>query len=103
MPTRLCIQCQRPATYRGRCAEHARHTNRATHRHRSIYNSRRWKLTRRAVLFAQPLCLHCGDIATDVDHVTPIEDCVDPYDQANLQALCHSCHAIKTKQEMTVG
>ena len=101
MPTRLCSteRCSNPATYRGRCQRHAKQRNRETHRNRSIYNSKRWKMLRRAVLFDQPLC-HCGQIATDVDHIVPIDKDGKVWDRSNLQGLCSSCHGAKTKAEM---
>lgn len=101
MPIRLCSTtgCPEPATYRGRCPDHARTHNQATHRNRHVYNSKRWKMTRRRVLFEQPLC-PCGNLATDVDHILSIEEGGDPWNQANLQALCASCHSRKTNQEV---
>jgi 5-methylcytosine-specific restriction protein A len=102
MPTRLCAEpgCPHPAHYRGRCPAHARTTNRTTHHNRTIYNSRRWQLLRRRVLFEQPICATCDDaIATDVDHITAIEAGGDPWSRANLQGLCHACHSIKTRAE----
>jgi 5-methylcytosine-specific restriction endonuclease McrA len=100
MPTRLCAwpRCGNPATYRGYCPEHARTNNQATHRNRTVYNSAKWKHTRKLVLFEQPLC-PCGDIATDVDHITAIEAGGNPWVRSNLQALCASCHGRKTRQE----
>lgn len=102
MPTRLCLtpQCPSPATYRGRCDKHSKERNRETHRNRQVYNSKRWKILRRAVLFDQPICQHCNNaLARDVDHITPIEHGGDPYDRSNLQALCPSCHGRKTRAE----
>lgn len=104
MPTRLCQErsCPSPATYRGRCAEHAQQVNKTTHRNKHIYGSKRWQLLRRSVLIQQPLCAcGCGRLSEDVDHVVPIEQGGAPYDRENLQALTHSCHAIKTKRETT--
>lgn len=100
MPTRLCTTpgCPNPTHHRGRCTTHARTNNRDTHRHRHIYNSRRWKYLRRAVIQANPLC-PCGAIATDVDHITPIGAGGQPFDPTNLQAICHTCHSVKTRQE----
>lgn len=100
MPTRLCAEagCPNPATYRGRCHEHARQTNRATHRNRRIYNSRRWQLTRRLVLHDQPICARCDNaLATDVHHIVDLEAGGDPWARANLEALCHSCHSQVTR------
>lgn len=101
MPVKLCSTrgCRAVATYRGRCREHARQRNRSTHQNRSIYNSRRWAILRRRVLFEQPLC-DCGEIATDVDHDRAIEDGGDPWARSNLKARCHSCHSRKTAREM---
>jgi 5-methylcytosine-specific restriction endonuclease McrA len=103
VPTRLCSapRCPEPATYRGRCQAHAadneRQVNRAGH---AIYRTKRWQLLRRKVLREQPLCPDpCGDIATDVDHIKSIEDGGDPWARANLQGLCHSHHAAKTRAE----
>jgi 5-methylcytosine-specific restriction endonuclease McrA len=102
MPTRLCNQprCANPATTRGRCAEHARSYNRDTHRNRHIYNSKRWKLTRRAVLLDQPICADCDQaLAVDVDHIVPLEQGGDPWARSNLAGLCRSCHGSKTRRE----
>jgi 5-methylcytosine-specific restriction protein A len=102
MPTRLCLNagCPNPATYRGRCATHARTNNRATHRNRTIYNSKRWATTRSSVLFSHPLC-PCGAIATDVHHIVDLEQGGDPWARSNLQALCHPCHSRTTRQGQT--
>lgn len=108
MPTRLCStpRCPDPATYRGRCQRHAKQRNKDTHRNRSVYNSKRWQILRRRVLFDQPLCpgldgQGCGEIAEQVDHIVAIEHGGKPFDRANLQGLCASCHGKKTKREMT--
>ena len=59
-------------------------------------NSARWRRLRAYVLAREPLCRHCGNVATDVDHISG-----DPSDnrEANLQPLCHSCHSHKTGRE----
>jgi 5-methylcytosine-specific restriction protein A len=101
MPTRLCstARCPDPATYRGYCTTHAQQRNRETHTNKSIYSSKRWQMLRRKVLFEEPLC-SCGEIATDVDHIQPIERGGQPWSRANLQSMCHQCHSIKTNAEM---
>ena len=100
MPTRLCLtpRCPNPATYRGRCQGHARTTNRDTHRNRTLYNSAKWKHTRRRILFEEPLC-PCGEIAVDVHHVQDIDDGGDPWARSNLVGLCKSCHGRVTRAE----
>jgi len=64
-----------------------------------------WRRLRNAFIKRNPFCVHCyakGMVtqATVVDHVTPHRG--DPalrLDWENLQSLCTSCHARKTKQE----
>lgn len=63
------------------------------------YRSARWRGLRLIVLAREPLCRACGAAAaTDVDHVAPVASAEDPafWREANLQPLCHSCHARKT-------
>ena len=64
-------------------------------------NTAAWQRLRDAVLCRSPLCVHCKrrgvvTLATDVDHANG-----DPSDNSrdNLQALCHSCHSLKTAEE----
>lgn len=94
--------CPKPATYRGRCREHAtkrdRDINRAGYR---IYRSKRWQITRRKQLFDHPLC-QCDDpscqlIATDVDHIVPLERGGDPWNPKNLRSLAKGCHSRITR------
>ena len=35
----------------------------------------------------------------EVDHVVPLDRSGDPWDPANLQTLCRSCHIAKTAGE----
>lgn len=105
MPIRICKAtvdghgCPNVATYKGRCPEHARERERVTHGNKHIYNTKRWLMLRRRVLFEQPLC-PCGEIATDADHIVRIEAGGEPWARANIQALCHPCHSVKTNAEM---
>ena len=102
MPIRICLHpgCPNQATYRGRCPQHNRTRNTETHRNRHIYNSKRWKMLRRRVLFEQPICAICDkELAVDVDHIRPIADGGAPFERANCQGLCRSCHSTKTRKE----
>lgn len=106
MPIRLCStpRCPSPATYRGRCAEHARQVNRDTHRNRSFYNGKRWRLAARRKKFDHPICEHCDEaLAVEVHHDPPLEVLLatgrDPYDPAVLFALCKPCHGRATRKE----
>lgn len=82
--------------------------------YRRMIHSERWRALRRQVLNAHPLCERCKaegyvTAATEVHHVTPVEDGVsiadkerlmfDPY---NLRALCRRCHTL-THTEIGMG
>lgn len=98
---RLCMKagCPDPVAYRGYCTAHAGDRKRESRRAGvAIYNTKRWRILRRRVLFEQPLC-SCGEIATDVDHVEPLADGGAAWERANLQGLCASCHSQKTRRE----
>jgi 5-methylcytosine-specific restriction enzyme A len=100
MPTRLCLEpkCAAPATYRGRCAEHARTNERNISRSGyAIYRTAKWRHTRNAILSDNPLC-PCGAIATDVHHRVDLADGGDPWARTNLEALCHPCHSRLTRR-----
>lgn len=50
------------------------------------------------------LCHNCLDhgrveMATDVDHIKPRSEGGADFDLYNMQSLCHSCHAAKTRRE----
>lgn len=70
-----------------------------------------WLRLRKAKLSACPLCERCAEegltrAATEVHHVTPVEDGLTlrekerlMFDYHNLRALCHECH-VRTHVEM---
>ena len=65
-----------------------------------LINCHRWRKLRNEQLKTNPLCAICGDIATEVHHLKPIESERDfdrmealAYDTNNLQSLCHKCHS----------
>lgn len=92
-------RCPDPPTYRGRCQRHARVRERQTRRAgKSIYNTAKWRHTRRAQLSRESLC-KCGAIATDVHHRVDLADGGDPWSPGNLESLCHSCHSKVTRRE----
>ena len=69
-----------------------------------FYDSTRWRNLRDMVIARHPLCEQCKSkglttIATQVDHILPIEEGGNPTDWTNLQPLCASCHSKKTRQE----
>jgi len=65
--------------------------------YRTVYNTKRWKELRSDHLNTRPLCARCQAAgltigATIVHHITPIRAGGDPWDPANLESLCQSCH-----------
>lgn len=68
------------------------------------YKSSRWERTRTRVLTVNPLCREClrqGYLSAsrEVDHVVPVKNGGEFWDDNNLQALCKSCHSRKTRRE----
>src|SRR5690606_3209613 len=72
---------------------------------RRIRDSSRWRNhVRPAQLLAVPYCQRCDEkgiltLATEVDHIAPLEIGGEPFDPANLQSLCFRCHVIKTSED----
>lgn len=65
---------------------------------------RRWRKVRRLYLQEHPLCVECNTHgitggATEVDHIIPIANGCDPWDEDNFQALCKTHHSAKTARE----
>lgn len=68
------------------------------------YNTQRWQRLRKLHLAKSPLCVYCErmgkmELATTVDHVTPIRDGGAPFDGANLQSLCTTHHSATKQRE----
>lgn len=97
--------CADVARVKGKCTRHAAEADagRNTRRARSlaVYRSARWRRLRARVLRDRPWCEHpgCRLAATDVDHIIRIEDGGNPWDENNLQPLCHAHHSAKTRRE----
>lgn len=65
-----------------------------------LINCYKWRKLRNEQLKRNPLCAICGDIATEVHHIRPVESEKEydrmealAYDPSNLQSLCHKCHS----------
>ena len=70
---------------------------------RKVYDSTRWQRLRRMQLAEFPLCRVCACAGAHIDHIKTIRAGGEPYDQANLQTLCASCHSSKTATEMRIS
>jgi 5-methylcytosine-specific restriction endonuclease McrA len=108
VPTKLCLEprCPNPARPgKGRCVDHDRQAEAARSARRrettnGIFKTKRWALTRGAVLARDPICKACDNaLSTQVDHIVPLEDGGDPYRLEGLQGLCDPCHWSKTARE----
>jgi 5-methylcytosine-specific restriction enzyme A len=112
-PTRLCLEprCPNPATARGRCDEHRKEQERNRSRSRRadarernrMYARKRWAMTRKAKLFANPLCElehpGCFGIASEVHHRVAMEDGGEKYALENLVSACKPCHSRESMRE----
>lgn len=71
----------------------------------SFYCRRAWRDLKAATLAAQPLCRACKragriTLAQCVDHIEPLAySPAEALNPDNLQPLCNSCHAKKTRRE----
>lgn len=102
MPIKLCTErrCPNPAHYKGRCAIHARAQERSWGRHREIYDTAKWRHTRKAQLARTPICERCDSrLAAEVHHRQALEDGGHPWHPDNLESLCKSCHSTQTRKE----
>jgi 5-methylcytosine-specific restriction protein A len=97
--------CPNEAVRRGRCREHQSEEERSySARNRlkrdGFYDSQGWKIQRTlAIVRDHYTCCLCGQPATDVDHITSIEDGGSKLALDNLQSLCRACHSSKTRSE----
>ena len=71
---------------------------------KDIYWSYRWKKDRTAYIAQNPLCVKCKEkgIITEAkvsDHIVPINEGGDIWHWKNRQALCTTCHNIKSAKE----
>jgi len=81
---------------------HARRTN----PNREVYNTRRWQKVRALYLADHPFC-ECSECkarpvplpANVVDHIVPINQGGDPWDDSNFQAMNSRCHNRKSGRE----
>lgn len=67
-----------------------------------IYRTPKWKAARLAAKRRDGWqCIKCGSkTRLEVDHIVALRDGGDPFELSNLQTLCGSCHAKKTRIEI---
>ena len=66
--------------------------------HAEIYHSTRWRKLRSSYMMRNPVCemYKCTQPSKYLDHIKPISNGGEIWDEDNLQALCASCNGIKT-------
>lgn len=79
----------------------------AKDRHR-FYDTAAWRKLRDSYIRRYPLCAEClrhGKIipAKIVDHIVPVANGGDPFNEDNLQSLCQHCHEVKSNEEGSRG
>ena len=85
---------------RGRCDRHHQPEWRSRPDLRRLYYSTLWRKFRSVYLAEHVLCADCqraGRVraAKDIHHIVSRRDGGDDFDEAGLEALCHSCHSRK--------
>jgi len=87
------------------CAYHRKQFNRDYNKlkkkegqNRQYWSSYQWRKIRNIYLRKYPLCIECGNQATEVDHIIPVK-LGGSNIESNLQPLCKSCHSRKTALE----
>ncbi|GAB6857640.1 HNH endonuclease [Microbacterium xylanilyticum] len=64
----------------------------------------RWRTLKRRILQRDGgRCYACGGDAITADHVTPVGEGGDLWDENNLAAICKTCHDAKTAAETARG
>jgi 5-methylcytosine-specific restriction enzyme A len=100
-PLKPCTtpRCPNRTARGGACPEHRRQADRTTKGAQPwrAYGGA-WPHIRRGHLLDHPLCARCGQLATEVDHITPLR-LGGTHAADNLQSLCKPCHSSKTARE----
>lgn len=116
-PIRPCARpgCQCTATHGSYCEKHWQQYQMTVSENRKKFSARKdrerrnsaergynsaWNKARVGYLKMHPLCVKCGEPATEVDHIIPHRgDMKLFWDSSNWQSLCHRCHSRKTYSE----
>ena len=107
MPIRPATPCAVPgcpnrAVKGGRCEEHWKAAQREYNAQRGSAAAQgydaKWRRIRGRFLKYHELCVVCGAVATEVDHIVALKD-GGTHEWSNLRAMCKRCHSTKTARE----
>jgi len=70
----------------------------------AFYKTYKWRKTSEQFRKVNPLCVQCKEEgrtrkADVVDHIKPIQEGGEHFEQSNLQSLCHKHHNKKTAKD----
>jgi len=85
--------------------KHRHAPKRTTYRQEKLYATKRWRSYRKAIIARRGgECVTCGATPLDqhihLDHIVPLVQGGEPYDENNIQLLCRECHGRKTAKEV---
>lgn len=61
--------------------------------YRKLMSDPRWRAFRQRYLLEHPYCARCHGMASEIHHPIPRRRGGDPWDPANMVALCRRCHS----------
>lgn len=82
---------------------HAR--TRQSYRQEKLYSSKAWRRYRKAIISRRGgECVECGATPLDqhihLDHIKPLVEGGEAFNEENIQILCRECHGRKTANEV---
>ena len=104
--------CRKRAEKFGLCSEHKTQTEKPNRdaKKTKVYNSYRWKQTRKRVMSKNPICVRCDALgfirpAVLIDHLFGFKDenDVHAWEDPFLFPLCAKCHGVVTSKEKYIN
>jgi 5-methylcytosine-specific restriction endonuclease McrA len=104
-------RCRHPRCFEARpCKSHPKPEYRDTKTPKGgrFYSSSRWRKASERHRQREPLCRECKTqgritVGAVTDHIVPISQGGDPWDENNHQTLCQPCHNRKRQRESRAG
>ena len=85
--------------------KHRHAPKRTTYRQEKLYATKRWRTYRKAIIARRGgECVTCGATPLDqhihLDHIKPLVEGGEAFNEENIQILCRECHGRKTANEV---